>query len=247
MTQGVKNVKVSKDQAAHRQITRQLNEGIQNGKWAAGTQLPTISELSELWGVSVFTIHTALNPLVEAGLLIRRRGHGTFVAEQQRKLTCAAIYYGRDFWSGAAMTFYRHLHQWLCREFAKQKVDTRVFISSAAHSGHPESHALLREAFEKNEVQCLIAPDLDNGDFAVLRKLRIPSAFSVNYKGGTNKVGFDFRQFMELSIGALERQGCRSVGIISSYTSEDEEARHDAFFRHLVELATVKGIEIRKE
>jgi len=55
---------------------------ISSGHLAAGTRLLSERALSEQYGYSRLTVRRALADLEEAGLLVRRRGSGTFVAEQ---------------------------------------------------------------------------------------------------------------------------------------------------------------------
>ncbi|WP_165422942.1 GntR family transcriptional regulator [Ktedonosporobacter rubrisoli] len=52
------------------------------GRWEPGSRLPSERALSEQYGCSRLTVRQALSELEEAGLLIRRRGSGTFVAQQ---------------------------------------------------------------------------------------------------------------------------------------------------------------------
>jgi GntR family transcriptional regulator len=52
------------------------------GRLAARTKLPSERVLSEHYGYSRLTVRRALADLEERGLLVRRRGSGTFVADQ---------------------------------------------------------------------------------------------------------------------------------------------------------------------
>jgi GntR family transcriptional regulator len=59
-----------------------LSEAIQLGKFEAGSQLPTEMELMQLLQVSRTTLREALRMLEEQGLIIRRRGLGTYVSNR---------------------------------------------------------------------------------------------------------------------------------------------------------------------
>ncbi|MFD6198565.1 FadR/GntR family transcriptional regulator [Mycobacteriaceae bacterium NPDC060252] len=61
------------------QVTEQLREEIQSGRWAIGARIPTEPELCELTGTSRNTIREAVQALVHAGMLERRQGSGTYV------------------------------------------------------------------------------------------------------------------------------------------------------------------------
>lgn len=58
-----------------------LNELVRLGKIAAGTLLPSDDETAAALGVSVGTVQKAMNALRDDGVLIRRQGFGTFIAD----------------------------------------------------------------------------------------------------------------------------------------------------------------------
>ncbi len=61
------------------QIYSILSEKIENGEWAAGTQIPTEDELCRIYEVSKITVREAIQELVREGYLVRQQGKGTFV------------------------------------------------------------------------------------------------------------------------------------------------------------------------
>lgn len=69
------------DAPLYRQIAEQLRSTIQSGQLATGEQLPTEMSLCETHGISRHTAREALRILTEDGLIVRRRGAGTVVAE----------------------------------------------------------------------------------------------------------------------------------------------------------------------
>lgn len=70
------------------QLEELLLRRVEAGEWAAGTQIPTESQLCETYGVSRVTVRQALGRLVRRGLLSRGRGRGTFVRDA--RLTAGA-------------------------------------------------------------------------------------------------------------------------------------------------------------
>jgi GntR family transcriptional regulator len=63
------------------QLTNAIQERIQNKEWAPGSKIPGEMELCEEAGVSRTVVRQALRELQYGGLIIRRKGKGTFVAE----------------------------------------------------------------------------------------------------------------------------------------------------------------------
>ena len=65
----------------YHQLTEELRENIENGDWPPHSLIPSETELCEKYGVSRGTVRQALSQLVQEGLLYRKQGRGTFVAE----------------------------------------------------------------------------------------------------------------------------------------------------------------------
>ncbi len=65
----------------YHQVELDMRERIQSGAWRRSDQIPTEAELCALYGASRVTIREAIGRLAAEGLLVRRRGLGTFVSE----------------------------------------------------------------------------------------------------------------------------------------------------------------------
>jgi GntR family transcriptional regulator len=65
----------------YQQIQNRLIDRISGGEFPPGTQIPSEIELSEQLNVSRMTARKALDVLVSKGILYRRRGKGTYVAD----------------------------------------------------------------------------------------------------------------------------------------------------------------------
>lgn len=63
------------------QIAERVTDRIKAGKLLPGSRLPPERELSESLGVNRMTLRQALHLLESQGLLVRRQGDGTYVAE----------------------------------------------------------------------------------------------------------------------------------------------------------------------
>lgn len=66
------------------QISQHLRERILHGQFKSGEALPTEEQLCETYGVSRSTVRQAIADLHAQQLVNRRRGLGTFVADQQK-------------------------------------------------------------------------------------------------------------------------------------------------------------------
>lgn len=63
----------------YQQLAARLRRQIADGVYRPGDRLPSEAELCAQFGVSRITVRAALDQLVDAGLLWRQRGKGTFV------------------------------------------------------------------------------------------------------------------------------------------------------------------------
>lgn len=65
----------------YQQVRQHLLDALSAGEWRAGDVLPSEFTLADRFGVSQGTARKALDALVSEGLLVRRQGVGTFVAD----------------------------------------------------------------------------------------------------------------------------------------------------------------------
>jgi GntR family phosphonate transport system transcriptional regulator len=70
--------------ALWRQIADQIRQGIANGLGDSGGRLPTEMALAERFGVNRHTVRTAIQALVQEGVLRAEQGRGTFIERQPR-------------------------------------------------------------------------------------------------------------------------------------------------------------------
>ncbi len=63
-----------------------LVDAIASGHWKPGAQLPTEQELARETPFSLGTVQRALRSLVDEGIIVRRQGFGTFVADNIKPL-----------------------------------------------------------------------------------------------------------------------------------------------------------------
>ncbi|MEE3663286.1 GntR family transcriptional regulator [Brenneria sp. g21c3] len=69
-------------ESLYKRISRELVQNIASGQFPAGSLLPSELELCEQYQVSRHTVREALRELTEQGLILRRKGIGTLVADR---------------------------------------------------------------------------------------------------------------------------------------------------------------------
>lgn len=73
--------------ALHEQLSDRLRAELLFA-YRAGDQIPTEEAIGDTYGLSRVTVRRAIQTLVESGVLIRRQGKGTFVAQPRPRITC---------------------------------------------------------------------------------------------------------------------------------------------------------------
>ncbi|MBN8605550.1 MAG: GntR family transcriptional regulator [Caulobacterales bacterium] len=66
----------------YHQLETDLVERIKAGEFDTGDTLPTEEQICAQYGVSRITVRRALDAMIASGLIVRRRGVGTFVADR---------------------------------------------------------------------------------------------------------------------------------------------------------------------
>jgi len=76
------SVKPSPGQPLYSAVRDAIRDVVETGSYSPGERLPSTKEISERMGVSLVTVHRALQELVSAGVVRRGQGKGTFVHEE---------------------------------------------------------------------------------------------------------------------------------------------------------------------
>lgn len=72
----------SSQEPRYQVLRRQMQARIRRGEWSVGDRIPGERELARQAGVSQMTVNRAIGELVRSGVLVRRVGSGTYVADQ---------------------------------------------------------------------------------------------------------------------------------------------------------------------
>ncbi|MGB5986580.1 MAG: GntR family transcriptional regulator [Desulfobacterales bacterium] len=70
----------------YQQLAEMLRDKIRDGEYPPGSRIPSEHQLAAAHGIGRPTVRQALEVLVRRGMLVRRRGAGTFVRPQEREL-----------------------------------------------------------------------------------------------------------------------------------------------------------------
>jgi DNA-binding LacI/PurR family transcriptional regulator len=232
-------------QPAYRRIANGLRDQILAGKLVPGQQLASKGELMEIWRTSSFTVHTATQTLIKEGWIESIRGAGTYVAHFENRFSCAGIYHGTDIFSREQASFSRALHTSLLEQLHGLGKDSLVFVDSRPENKQGTLLPALEEAILHRRIQCLVAPTLNPVDSRCLARVKLPTAFVAN-PASSHRLDFDREGLLWDSVRNLGRQGCRSVGLISSVISPaDKKNLWADFHSSLRRAANAEGMELR--
>lgn len=74
------------------QVKTHLRDRIKGKEWGLNQKLPTETELAQYYGISRITLRQAVTELENEGLLIKKRGQGTFVNEKKTPIVTTLSY-----------------------------------------------------------------------------------------------------------------------------------------------------------
>lgn len=148
------------------QIMKQLQAKIDEGEYGVDRALPPERELVETYGVSRMTVRQAIAELVNEGILIRRKGVGTFVAPPKLEQALSGLtsftedMAQRGMKAGARIiSFQETLPEPTVRKALGLSADERVFECVRLRLADEEPMAL-----ETTTLIASICPGLRQGD-----------------------------------------------------------------------------------
>lgn len=87
----IRNKKPRETATLHQRIRADIERRILSGAWRPGHRIPFEHELMEQYGCARMTVNKAIASLVSAGLIVRRRRVGSFVAEPRAQAAVLEI------------------------------------------------------------------------------------------------------------------------------------------------------------
>jgi len=103
---------------AYQEVKQKITEDLVRGRYSLGQALPAEKDLAKELDVSIGTLRKAVDELVSEGIVIRRQGRGTYVAEHDAK---RLLYY------------FFHVVRWNVDKKTYPRVETASFGSSQAN------------------------------------------------------------------------------------------------------------------
>jgi DNA-binding LacI/PurR family transcriptional regulator len=235
------NVTIQRSRSGREQIQEQVRDLILSGKLAPGSKLPSTHELARRWNTHAPTVHAALRPLVREGLISRAHRTGTFVRKREEKLTCVGIYYAEDYLTTDTIRVHAAIHAALKEQLNEMGIRTSVWIDPRPLAEQDQPWPELIRAVERREVQALITSTTDWPHLNWHNRLPIPTAHHTS-ASIPNRVLYDAGQFWDLSLRALAKQGCRSIGLIAKINPD-----HPEHLNKFVAVAGELNLQLRDE
>ena len=242
---------ISTSKPAYTQVEAFLRRAIVEKRFAPGDRLPTLQKLAEQFGTSVFTIQSALVPLVKEGLVECSPRRGTFVAGARGKITCVGIYCEDDFRVNPWRGLYREVYGELSRILTQNQIHLQLWSDPRPIEQQQEALPEIQRAIKGRKIQAFIATAVNAYDIQWIRTLKIP--FSVmGSPPFPCRVVLDYKQMVKMSLEALKAQGCRSIGVVFPWPiwgpmKTDHVEDVAGVFPVLIDEAARQGLALRNE
>jgi GntR family histidine utilization transcriptional repressor len=156
-------------------VKASLRQRIAAGGWRPGFRLPSERELVQTFGCARMTVHRALRELEDEGLIERRQGSGSYVAELQPISNLLQV---RDIHDEIAER--GHTHATRVCSTARERASAEVAAAMRLRKGAWVFHVRLVHLengvpiqLEDRHVNPLLAPDLLTHDFSGVTPSRL--------------------------------------------------------------------------
>ena len=232
---------------AYWQIKEYIEQAILNGELLPGNRLPSEMELSKMLGISPMTARQAFTALVNAGLLVRQQGKGTFIADTTAAVTVShdiglifKDFHGEDFYTMPILAGAEEI----CAE-AGYAVNLHLVPD---HFKAPASRLLCRLIEQRQLAGVIINGPMRDEDFALLRQNRLPYVFvDIDYrKKPVHTVLLNDRLAVTSMLERLRREGHRRIGMLCGPLSAPDapaERRANKMVKAYREFCTAHDID----
>ncbi|MCE9613877.1 MAG: substrate-binding domain-containing protein [Lentisphaerae bacterium] len=196
-----------------RQIADHVRGLILSGQLPEHARLPSTQVLAAQWHANPGTVQQAMAQLMKEGLLWRAPRKGTYVRKPAPVCTRVAIYYPDDALTRPSFGFQPALHHRLTECLRREGGEVDIWVDGRPPREQQTPWEPLAQAAAARTVQGVILPYTDAAHLPWLRKLPIPLA-AFTEASLPESVTLDPCAFYRLALEALQRQGCRTAGLI---------------------------------
>lgn len=221
--------RISSQESLSRQIARQLEELITQGRIAVGDKLPTESQLCDMFGVSRTAVREAIAHLKSMGLVETRRGIGTRVLRSapDHHFPARRI---------SATTVEDILHVLEMR----MTLDSQA-AALAAERRTPENVEAMQTAHDQFLAACETGSQARHEDYVFHRAIveATHNPFFVSLYDQLNEGAIPRTKLLSVELDPeavsyyLERVAREHADVLQAIVSGDAEAARDAMHRHL--------------
>ncbi|MFH0963740.1 MAG: substrate-binding domain-containing protein [Planctomycetota bacterium] len=224
------------------QVEKDIERQIAKGVWASADRIPSEQVLAHIYGVARPTVRRAIFNLSRRGVVVRRRGKGTFIcresyAVQQSHAMRTIMFVAGDFdvfggiLKGVEEEALRRGYAVSVGELSPGAEKERLYLKLAQERG--ASGILIEPVY-------LLAPE----EFRVVRDGGIPMVFiekevelEEDFVGGDNRGG------MALAIHHLHALGHRRIGYVQHERSQDRPTQPERLAGFLA-ASRAHGLEV---
>ena len=224
----------TKSEPRYKEIVSWIRSGIEDGSLKSGDRLPTEMELAERFGLSRQTVRHATGELVEAGVLTRVKGSGTYVGvsplgrrEQYRNIAVISTYVDSYIFPAILKGIERTL-------------GTRGYSTQVSFTDNKITHeaGILKKILDKDNIDGLIVepsmsalPNPNIGYYKALRARGIPILFfHARYPDVDGPlVGLNDRGTAAKAVSMLAERGHRRIGCVGKLDDAQGLARYAGY------------------
>lgn len=228
------NEEMLQSDLAYSEMVEDILDGIAKQRLREGQRIASEVKLKEQYNISITSIKRGLNVLVERGVLQRRRGSGTFVADTALVNTQPLV--RRD-----TVAILRHWQYWRYHPFFTEQLNGVMaglakhgWKSLDIHCGDENTHVSNRDSSYRNLSSGVVKLELQQKpEVAGVISLQGPSdtiksiaddgwtVISSGPADGVPYVSYDWKVETERLFRIALDSGARNLGVVSSF-SEDE-------------------------
>ncbi|MBA3685493.1 MAG: GntR family transcriptional regulator, partial [Planctomycetes bacterium] len=222
-------------------------------KYQPGDRIPGDNELAERFAVSYMTVRQAMVSLVHEGVLVRRQGKGTYVAELVGSQT-VAIYCELDLYRHPPGTYAALIVGQLQQVLEEARIPSQVFLGTVPAYTKPNKQAVPAEPTCASFLEAVQNQRL-RGVFAInshpheawlkpLRQRKVPVIGAD--VGLEHQIRNDTTSGIGLAIAHLAKSGIRDIALLDWLSAggvEGPESTRHAFRQAML----ANGLELRPQ